>query len=109
MRAIIAVLLLMPVQTGAETLTGAQIAEALTARVLQYDDGARQEFKEDGRTLYETDKPEWGHWRVQGEQYCSQWPPSDRWTCYGITGDGQQVGFVAGNGSVTVGRYIDLN
>jgi hypothetical protein len=101
------IVMLLPGAACAEPLTGPQIAQALTARVLGYDNGARQDFKADGRTLYQTDKTEWGRWRVQGDQYCSQWPPSDRWSCYGVTRDGPQIGFVAGDGSVVTGRYID--
>ncbi len=90
-------------------ITGSQITEALTARVLGYAEGQTQTFFADGRTSYEGDRAEWGRWQVQGDQYCSQWPPSDRWTCYGITRDGGSVGFVSADGSVTYGRYIDLN
>ena len=80
----------------------------MTARVPGYDNGARQDFLADDRTLYETGKAEWGRLRVQGDRYCSQWPPSDWWTWQGVTLDGVASGFVAGDGSVTVGRYTSL-
>jgi len=96
------------VAAAGDGLTGPQITQALSARVLGYDKGASQTFFADGRTLYETDKPEWGRWRVQGDLYCSQWPPSDRWVCYGVTRDGPDIGFVAGDGSVVTGHHVDV-
>lgn len=89
-------------------LTGDQITTALTARVLQYEDGARQQFNFDGSTLYETPAPSIGAWRVEGDQYCSQWPPSDRWSCYDVALNGLGVRFTSGDGSAATGRYVDL-
>lgn len=62
-------------------LSGPEITEILTgAEVI--GEGTRQEFHGSGRTLYFDGRPSAGYWRVQGDQYCSQWPPSDAWTCY---------------------------
>jgi hypothetical protein len=88
-----------------KALTGPEIAAALTARVVQYDGGHQQEFMADGRTLYDES---WGSWRVEGDQYCSQWPPSDRWNCYGVAINGPDLQFIAKDGSVTDGRYADM-
>jgi hypothetical protein len=93
---------------GWSPLTGDQIAAALTARVLVYADGARQQFDADGTTLYESPEVSHGQWRVAGDQYCSQWPPSDRWSCYDVEGQGVDIRFIAGDGSVSTGRYADL-
>jgi hypothetical protein len=90
---------------GWQALTGDQIAAALTARVVQYDGDHRQDFMADGRTLYDES---WGYWRVEGSQYCSQWPPSDRWTCYSVATSGIDLRFVAKDGSITTARYVDL-
>lgn len=86
------------------------ITNALTARVLQYL-GATQNFFADGRTLYETQSPSWGKWRVENDQYCSVWPPQNVWVCYDLERHerGLKVRFVANDGSQTVGTYIDLN
>jgi hypothetical protein len=88
-------------------LTGAEIGPALTARVVQYEDGARQDFMADGRTLY---GDSWGKWRVEGDKYCSQWPPSDGWACYGVEVEaaGLDVRFSVDYGEGVVGRYVDL-
>jgi hypothetical protein len=90
-------------------LTGAEITAALTARVLAYD-GATQNFFADGRTLYEAGGPSWGAWRVDGDRYCSQWPPRDAWDCYAVEAEarGLDLRFVGKGGEVTVGRYVDL-
>jgi hypothetical protein len=47
---------------------------------------------------------------VQGDLYCSVWPPSDRWDCYDIarSARGLDIRFTGDDGSVTVGRYVDL-
>jgi hypothetical protein len=88
-----------------QALKGPEITTALTARVLTYVGDHRQDFMADGRTLYDDS---WGSWRVEGDQYCSQWPPSDRWECYAVSVSGLDVRFVAKDGSVTEGRYGDL-
>ena len=93
-----------------QPLDGAAIKNALTARVLAYDDSASQQFNADGSTIYTTDTPSLGRWRVTGNQYCSQWPPSDLWSCYDVarSAKGLDIRFTAGDGSNSVGRYIDL-
>jgi hypothetical protein len=91
-----------------QVLSGAQVRDALAARVLGYADGATQNFFADGRTLYEKGSPSWGRWRVEGDRYCSVWPPSDRWACYGVERRGIDIRFSADGGAQTVGRYVDL-
>ncbi len=96
-------------KTGA--LTGSQVSESLTARVLGYEDGSTQNFYADGRTLYAAGAGEsWGRWRVTGDQYCSSWPPSDSWACYGVEAEagGLDLRFVDRRGGVSLGRYQDL-
>lgn len=111
MRFLAAVLVaLMPVVVQAQEwqrLTGEAVRAALSGRTLAYESGATQSFRADGGTTYVTDSESLGQWRVEGDRYCSVWPPSDRWTCYGITqsADGQQIGFVSADGSAEIGRY----
>jgi hypothetical protein len=91
---------------GWERLEGDAITRALSARVLGYPDGTLQDFLADGRTLHgETD----GRWEVRGDRYCSVWPPSDRWSCYAVDRNGLDIRFTADDGTVTVGRYVDLH
>jgi hypothetical protein len=91
-------------------LNAPEIKTALTARTLAYDTTATQQFNEDGSTLYTTDHVSSGAWRIDGPQYCSQWPPSDRWSCYdvAVSESGLDLRFTAGDGSQSIGRYIDL-
>lgn len=90
-------------------LDGAGIAAALSARALQYEDGARQNFFQDGRTRYAAGAGEsWGKWWVEGDRYCSTWPPSDVAACYGVEAQGSEVRFTGTGGDVSVGRYADL-
>lgn len=91
------------------TLDGPGITAALTARVLQYQDGSTQNFFQDGRTLYEAGAGEsWGKWWVEGDEYCSTWPPSDVAACYRVEAQGLDVRFTGKGGDVSVGRYVDL-
>ncbi len=111
MRKSLIVMLLMSQPAFAQdwaALIGDDIKTALTARVLRYDGGETQQFNADGTTLYESPEVSHGQWRVQGDEYCSQWPPSDRWSCYGVEAAGLDIRFIAGDGSVSTGRYIDL-
>ena len=86
-------------------LDGPGITAALAARVLGYPDGKLQDFFADGRTLY---GESWGRWEVRGDRFCSQWPPSDRWTCHAVDQSGLDIRFTDDAGVTTIGRYIDL-
>jgi hypothetical protein len=92
-------------------LTGPEITQALSARVLAYGNGGMQNFRADGSTLYESGPPSTGRWRVEGNRYCSVWPPSELWTCYDIdrSASGLDIRFVADDRTETIGRYVDLN
>ena len=93
-----------------QPLDAASIKTALTARILAFEGGATQQFNADGSTVYITNHASTGAWRVDGPQYCSVWPPSDRWSCYDVvlSNDGLHLRFTAQDGSTSVGRYIDL-
>ena len=88
-------------------LDGPGIEAALTARVLAYPDGTMQDFHASGRTIAGMGE---GRWRVDGDLYCSAWPPSESWACYKVEREarGLDLRFTAGDGAVTVGRYNDL-
>jgi hypothetical protein len=90
---------------GWQKLDGEGITSALAARVLGYPDGTLQDFFSDGRTLQ---GESWGRWEVRGDRYCSQWPPSDRWSCYAVDQSGLDIRFTDDAGHATTGRYVDL-
>lgn len=90
-------------------LDGPGITAALAARVLQFQDGSTQNFFQDGRTLHEAGGGvSWGKWWVEGDRYCSSWPPSDVAACYGVEVQGLDVRFTSDGGEVSLGRYVDL-
>ena len=86
-------------------LDGAGIAEVLTGAEVTYEN-ARQIFYPSGRTLYEFGQPSWGNWRVQGDRYCSQWPPGETWDCYDVEAstEGALVRFLDPHGNVFQGQ-----
>jgi hypothetical protein len=40
-----------------------------------------------------------GFWRVEGDKYCSAWPPSDYWSCYDVVTTDNGVVFVSSGGT----------
>ena len=62
-----------------------------------------QTFQKAGVTHYVVDgQVQLGFWRVTGDQYCSNWPPTDNWACFDLMQDGEQVVFVSSQGARTV-------
>ncbi|QBF32712.1 hypothetical protein [Thalassococcus sp. S3] len=110
MRRIALAAMMMPAMAFAESwlpLTGDEVRSALEARTLIYDNGARQEFLPSGRTLYSAGEDSWGYWRVEGDRYCSTWPPSDLWACYALERSGDKLRFVGASGDVIQGVYAE--
>ena len=92
---------------GWQKLAGADLRTALEGRALVYDSGAWQEFRSSGRTLYTAGEDSWGSWRIQEDQYCSQWPPSDLWACYDLYVDDARLRFIGTSGDITDGTYAN--
>ncbi len=89
-------------------LYGFEIKEALSSRTLRYGE-ITQDFYASGRTFYNAGTPSWGYWRVQGDRYCSQWPPQTEWACYELSlhADGRRLRFTGAGGDVSEGVYSD--
>ncbi len=105
MRRIMVVLLLLAGPAHGQDwapLTGPEIEALLTDATVSYGT-ARQRFFPSGRTLYNAGRDSWGYWSVRGDQYCSNWPPADRWDCYDMTASGEAVRFIDANGGITEG------
>ncbi len=88
---------------GAETvLTGPALQELLSERFLVATrDGKtiEQIFQKSGLTLYtENGAQSQGFWKVEGNAFCSQWPPNETWSCFEIFQDGKNVTFVSKSG-----------
>ncbi|MEM9604151.1 MAG: hypothetical protein AAGA11_14890 [Pseudomonadota bacterium] len=94
--------------TDWRTLDGDGISVALTDKTLRYA-AATQTFYASGRTLYDAGRPSWGRWRVEGDRYCSVWPPAGDWACYDVAihSDGTRVRFSGAGGNVSTGAYVD--
>ena len=89
-------------------LTGAPITKALSDKGLAYDT-ATQHFYASGRTLYNSGADSWGYWWVEGDSYCSQWPPANGWACYRMArnAEGTALKFIGDSGAETIGIYQD--
>lgn len=104
-----AALCLLALPAHAETwvaMTGSQIEAALNDQTLDYKD-AWQTFNASGTTLYNAGRDSWGAWRVQGDQYCSEWPPNAGWVCYDMARDldNDRVKFIGQHGDETIGWF----
>lgn len=97
-------------------LSGAEIAQALSGQRLVYldrDDPGQtvdttQEFRTSGRTLYVyKGRESWGYWRIEGDRYCSQWPPNDLWACFALERRGDVLRFVGEGDDISAAIYAD--
>ena len=96
----------VPAQAGDWVpLDGPAIDETLSDSKVTYED-AWQVFHGTGKTLYNAGRDSWGNWRVQGNQYCSEWPPNAGWDCFDlyVSADGSMVRFVSKTGHQTDGE-----
>ncbi len=80
-------------------LNGAEISTTLSDVSLYADGEVEQIFQSGGQTVYiEKSHPSQGLWKVDGDQYCSQWPPSRSWDCYDVVRDGDLIVFISSRG-----------
>lgn len=102
-----------PARAEPFTLLEMQDAQtALEGRILRYPDGATQDFRASGATLYKAGEPSWGKWEIRATgQYCSQWPPGRDWACYDLerSADGTQIRFSEQTGYQVTGTYIETH
>ena len=91
-----------PVTASELRLDGAAIAVVLTDHVFAGSDGSRkteQIFQKSGATYYSVDGAQsQGRWQVRGDQYCSQWPPNEGWSCFDVLRDGAAITFISASG-----------
>jgi hypothetical protein len=91
---------------AAETLLkGPDIFVILNDHVLtttQNGEPADQIFQKNGATFYNAGGSQsQGSWKVEGDQYCSVWPPNPTWACYDVARDGDRVTFISKSGKRT--------
>jgi hypothetical protein len=80
-------------------LNGTEITATLTDKVLTSANNATQIFQKSGVTFYsENGSQSQGFWKVEGDKYCSQWPPNTAWPCYDVLQNGDKITFVSASG-----------
>jgi hypothetical protein len=95
-------LLISSVQAAETKLTGAEMRSILYDKIL-YGKDIEQIFQESGVTFFSAGGSQsQGNWKIEGEKYCSQWPPNQAWACYDITQDGNKITFISKDGNRTV-------
>jgi hypothetical protein len=101
-RILLASLLMMCAAHAAETkLTSAEMQNILSDKIL-YGKNVEQIFQKSGVTFYSAGgNQSQGNWKIDGEKYCSQWPPNQAWACYDIMQDGNKITFIAKDGNRT--------
>ena len=86
-------------------LSGAQIENMLNDSVLYGESDGQatdQIFQKNGVTYYHIGSGQsQGQWKVEGDQFCSQWSPNPAWACYDVTREGQHVIFISKAGQRT--------
>jgi hypothetical protein len=92
-------------------LTGDEIRAALSDHTVSGNaDGKswQQTFQKGGATFYsQGDAVSNGRWDVRGDKYCSQWPPSEAWSCYDVTADGKTITFISSSGKRYTGDTVN--
>ncbi len=79
-------------------LAGAQVRDGLSGNTVEGVQGGvnwKQYFNPSGATTYVSGgRASPGRWSVRDDTHCSQWPPSENWDCYALTGEGDRMTFV---------------
>jgi hypothetical protein len=92
---LIGLLLISSAQAAETKLTGAEMQTILSDKILHGKD-AEQIFQKSGVTFYSSGgNQSQGSWKIDGEKYCSQWPPNEAWACYDILKDGNKIIFIS--------------
>ncbi len=94
-----------PVLAEPVRLSGTKIQMTLNEREVTGTDNGQpssQIFRANGATFYSVGANQTiGSWKVVDDTYCSVWPPSTNWVCYGVVRDGNVIQFVSPSGTVT--------
>ena len=102
---VFAVLLAGPAQAESIKLSGAEITATLSEKEVAGTDNGQpsgQIFRANGATFYAVaGNSQTGNWKVEGDKYCSVWPPSENWVCYDVLRDGNAIQFISPSGKAS--------
>ena len=90
-----------------ETLSGDAI-QSLLPTIRALGKNTAQTFDEGGNTDYFSGgNLSKGRWSVQGDKYCSVWPPVTTWRCYGvaINREAGKIFWISDNGEREENRF----
>lgn len=106
MRALIILMLLTtsaigePAKLSGEAITTLLTDKTLYAKINGKD--ASQLFMKNGATFYSVGGAQTqGEWKIEGDKYCSVWPPNPTWVCYDVLLDETHVTFVSPSGKAS--------
>ena len=88
-------------------LTGKEVSDLLP-KIIANGQNYSQTFTKNGLTTYVYDgRPSEGRWMVQGDQYCSTWPPNNIVECYDVTADTEQqtITWIGPKNSISKATY----
>ena len=95
----------IPAHAESQKLNGAEIMQLLNDKIIYNVPGAstsEQIFQKSGVTFFsESGNQSQGNWNIQGDKYCSVWPPSQTWVCYDMTRDGNTLNFISPSGKIS--------
>ena len=101
----------LPAAADEVPMKGADILKTLTGARVEGSNWA-QSFEVGGATVYTgaDGKQSSGRWDVRGDEYCSEWPPSDVWACYAMAtstaADGTTIIWISADGSRESARLV---
>ena len=94
-------LMICSAQASETKLSGSDMQTILYDKIL-YAKDAEQIFQKSGVTFYSAGgNQSQGNWKIEGEKYCSQWPPNQAWACYDVMQDGNKITFISKDGDRT--------
>jgi len=90
-------------------ITGEEIAAALVANDVVYDQIGWERHLENGRLVSRSLESPFGQtsvgeWRIEGDARCLRWTRAMDWACYRVEIEGDTLRFIDEMGNVSAGR-----
>lgn len=95
----------------ARAMSGAEIAAALLAHDVVYEQIGWERHEANGRLVSRSvegpfGRTSVGEWRVEGDARCLRWNRAMDWVCYRVTIEGDTLRFIDAMGNVSTGRLV---